>query len=319
MNKRERVLHLAHHGTLADDYVPAAFFLHFPEACHAGPAAVAKHVEYFQATGNDLVKIQYEHNYPRLEAIRRSRDWAKMPCYGAEFYADQLDVVDGVVTALKNQAVVMVTLYSPFMFAGQTVGEDALVRQMEEDPVAVSAGLETIVESMSTFVDGCIRRGVDGFYASTQGGEAGRFSDPTIFDRFVKPTDLAVWDGFVDRTQLNVLHVCDYVAPYESLERYIDYPGHIVSAPTELTSAGETRHLTGAHVAERFGRPFLGGMERLGVISTGPRDEVRRAARGALEAGPAAMILGADCTMRADTDWSNIAAATEVAHAFGGG
>jgi len=309
MTRRDRILSLASDGRLPDDYLPAAFFLHFPEDCHTGRAAVEKHVEYFRATGNDIAKIQYEHKYPLLDSIRRSHDWTNMPCYGEEFYADQLDVVEGVVRELGQEAVVIVTLYSPFMFASQTVGREALFRQFADDPAAVRSGLDVIVESMGVFIRGCIERGVDGFYASTQGGERDAVA-PEIFDEYVKPTDLAVWDLFNDRTGVNVLHVCDYHGPYESFDRYVDYPGHIVSAPNEVGGRG----VTGQEIAERFGRPVLGGMERLGVISTGPADAVGPAARAAIEGGPDAMILGADCTLAATTDWHNIAVATEVAH-----
>ena len=309
MTKRDRLLQLAHEGTLADDYVPAAFFLHFPEEFHAGRAAVDKHIEYFRATGNDIMKIQYEHKYPLLDSIRRSHDWTNMPCYGEDFYADQLDVVEGIVREVGSEAVVIVTLYSPLMFASQVVGKDALPRQFEDDPDAVRKGLDTIVESMGHFIRGCIERGVDGFYASTQGGEAGRLPDG-VFENHIRPTDLAAWDHFRDSTTFNVLHVCDYEAPYASFEAVRGYPGHIVSAPNEVGG----KPISGREIADLFGRPFLGGMERLGVISTGPADAVSSAARQALETGPEAMVLGADCTLAASTDWANIAAATWVAH-----
>jgi uroporphyrinogen decarboxylase len=309
MTKKDRLLHLAHEGSLADDYVPAAFFLHFPSEFHTGRAAVDKHVEYFRATGNDIMKIQYEHKYPLLDSIRRSHDWTNMPCYGEEFYADQLEVIGGIVKEIGDEAVVIVTLYSPLMFAGQTVGKEALPRQFEDDPEAVRKGLDVIVESMGHFIRGCIDRGVDGFYASTQGGEQGRLPDG-VFEAHIRPTDLAAWDHFRDRTRFNVLHVCDYEAPYASFDTVVDYPGHIVSAPNEVGG----KPFTGREAAELFGRPFLGGMERLGVISTGPTDAVPEAARAALEAGPEAMILGADCTLDAGTDWKNIAAATAAAH-----
>ncbi len=310
MTTRERMLHLAHEGSRADDYLPAAFFLHFPEDCHTGQAAVDKHIEFYRTTGNDILKVQYEHKYPAMDEIREPRDWAKMPCYDADFYADQLDVVAGVVEALSEETVIIVTLYSPFMFAGQVVGKETLPRHFAEDPAAVRGGLDIIVESMSYFINGCIDRGVDGFYASTQGGEIGRL-EGDVFDTFVKPTDLAVWDMFREKTPFNVLHVCDYAAPYASFDRYTDYPGHIVSAPNEVGG----KPISGREVAALFGRPFLGGMERLGVISTGPRDEITTHAEGAIEEGPEAMILGADCTLAADTDWRNIATATGVAHA----
>ena len=38
--------------------VPAAFFLHFDQAYHRGRAAVDKHLEFFRATGMDIVKSQ---------------------------------------------------------------------------------------------------------------------------------------------------------------------------------------------------------------------------------------------------------------------
>ncbi|MFP4377195.1 MAG: uroporphyrinogen decarboxylase family protein [Spirochaetales bacterium] len=315
MDNRERLLHLASNGTLPDNYVPAAFFLHFSESAHRGKAAVDAHLDYYRATGNDLIKVQYEHNYPLLNSIQNPVDWKSMPIYGEEFYADQLDVVEGVVKAAGNETVVIVTLYSPFMFAEQAVGPKTLLDHLEADPAAVESGLERIVASMEIFIDGCVKRGVDGFYASTQGGEAGRIKTAGVFDDYVKPTDLSVWQAIGDRTPCNVLHVCDYVAPYEDYDRYLSYPGQIVSAPNELVGG----HITGAQIAELFGRPFLGGMERLGAISTGPKEEVEARARQALAEGSANMILGADCTLRPETDRGNIAAATGVAHRYRAG
>ncbi len=309
MTTRDRMLLLADEGKPADDYVPAAFFLHFREDCHAGDAAVQKHLEYYRTTGNDLMKIQYEHRYPMLEEIRRPEDWRKMPCYDESFYADQLDVVEGVVRELKKETVIIVTLYSPFMFAGHVVGKERLLQHFAGNPEAVRGGLDIIVASMQHLVQGCIDRGVDGFYASTQGGEIGRLP-ADVFDSYVRPTDLAVWDFFQDRTPFNVLHVCDYAAPYADFSRYTEYPGHIVSAPNEVGG----RTISGKEISELFARPFLGGMERLGVISNGPVESIRREAEEAIESGPEAMILGADCTLAAATDWVNIRAATEVAH-----
>jgi uroporphyrinogen decarboxylase len=233
-----------------------------------------------------------------------------MPLYTEDFYSDQLDVVEGVVKEMGAETIVIVTLYSPFMFAEQTVGADVLLSHLDDDPAAVKEGLDIIVDSMHIFIDGCVERGVDGFYVSTQGGEAGRISVEGVFDDYVKPTDLSVWHRIGERTPFNVLHVCDYVGPYTDYERYRTYPGHIVSAPTELLGG----HITGAQIAEQFNRPFMGGMDRLGVISTGPGNEVESRAMQSLAEGPESMILGADCTLRADTSWDNIKRATKVAH-----
>ena len=122
MNKRDAVLSLldpAH----TPETVPAAFFLHFDPAYHQGQAAVEKHLEYFRYTGMDFVKIQYERRFPPLEAIRRPEDWAKMPYYKLDFYEEPLRVVEGLVKAAKAEALVILTLYSPFMLAGQTTSD----------------------------------------------------------------------------------------------------------------------------------------------------------------------------------------------------
>ena len=73
--------------------------------------------------------------------------------------------------------------------------------------------MEAVTDSLLTFVRACVKLGVDGFYASTQGGERGRFDDPGIFDRAIKPYDLTVMNEINATCEFNILHVCDYVAP----------------------------------------------------------------------------------------------------------
>ena len=80
MNKRERVLALL--GPALPDVVPAGFFLHFDPAHHAGRPAVDKHLEFFRATGMDLVKVQYEQALPSCpmpgsSAPRPTLSWAE--------------------------------------------------------------------------------------------------------------------------------------------------------------------------------------------------------------------------------------------------
>ena len=191
MNKRDAVLSLLD-STKVPSYIPAAFFLHFDPAYHSGQAAVDKHLEYFKYTGMDFVKIQYEGKFPTLPAIQKPEDWAKMPFYGLDFYEPQLKVVEGLVKAAKKDALVVLTLYSPFMCAGHTAGEDTVTRHILENPQAVQRGMQIITDSLMGFVKACIKLGLDGFYASTQGGEAGRFPGRELFDQCVRPYDLAL-------------------------------------------------------------------------------------------------------------------------------
>jgi uroporphyrinogen decarboxylase len=311
MTKRDLVLGLLDPGK-PQAITPAAFFLHFDPSCHFGQPAVAKHLEFFRATGMDFVKIQYERGFPPLPDILRPEDWTGIPLYGEEFFAPQLEAVEGIVNAAKREAVFVVTLYSPFMCATHAVGEEKVLRHMRENPEPVRKGMEVVTESLMTFVKACIRLGVDGFYHSTQGGERHRLADRTLFDTFVRPYDLAVMREAERSCIFNILHICDYAGEYDDLARFQDYPGHVVSCPLKVGG----NPLTLAEASRFFARPVMGGLDRRGAIATGNAAHIRAEVVAALGSAPARFILGADCTVPAETPWENLRTAIETAHAW---
>jgi uroporphyrinogen decarboxylase len=309
MNKRDLMLRFLHDSETVD-YVPAAFFLHFDPAYHRGQAAVNKHLSFFRETGMDFVKIQYEHQISPQPVVQQPEDWRALPQYDETFFAEPLQVVEGVVKAAKEEALVVVTLYSPFMWAGQIAGNETLMQHARENPAAVRQGMESITESVRAFVRACIRLGVDGFYASTQGGESSRFANLRLFETFVKPYDLAIMEEIDQACIFNILHICDYHAGYDDLTRFLDYPGHVVNAP--LFVGGQPVPLE--EMVRLFKRPFMGGMERTGIIASGTPEEVRAEATAVLRQAPARFILAADCTVPANTPWRNLRAAVATAH-----
>jgi uroporphyrinogen decarboxylase len=309
MNRRETMLGWLD-GSLDFSYTPAAFFMHFPPECHAGQAAIDRHLEYFRYTGMDFVKIQYEFPFPHRPDLQSPDDWAAMPLYGREFYQEQLNVVEGLIEAIDGEALVIQTLYSPFMSAGHTTSDATITDHLKRAPDKVKQGLEVITESTLRFVHACIDLGVDGFYASTQGGEAHRFEDPAIFSRYIKPYDLAVMEAVNRGCPFNVLHVCDYMGAYDDLSPFLDYPGDVVNCPLTLAS-GTT---TAREMAEIFDRPYMGGLDRHGTIATGTHEAIHHRVRDFLSSAPDRTILGADCTIPSDTDWDNVKTAIAAAH-----
>lgn len=328
-NKRDLMLSLIDDASAPPPIIPAAFFLHFPPEFHAGAASVQKHLEFFRATGMDFVKIQYERTFPKIPTIQQPDDWRTMPVYDREFFAGQLAAIKGLVEAAKSEAVVVVTLYSPFMCAGHTTSSALVTQHMQQDPDAVRAGLDAITASLLLFVRECIQLGVDGFYHSTQGGEAGRFPDLSpaeargLFEQVIKPADLAVMNEVNATSPFNILHVCDYVRDYvrdyDDFGPFVDYPGDIVNAPLTLHTAAGPQTLTPGEVAAQFGRPFMGGLARKGVIATGTPGEVAEAARAVCQTAPDRFVLAADCTVPSETPWANLKAAIDAAHAFRAG
>jgi uroporphyrinogen decarboxylase len=309
MNLRDRMLGIAENRGTAG-YVPAAFFLHFDPSCHRGQAAVDRHMEFFRETGMDFVKIQYEHPFPKLPAFARPGDWTSVPRLGADYFSEPLEVISGIVKAVKKQALVVVTLYSAVMHAAHATSREMLTTHLEQDPEATVKGLKIINESILVFVRECVKRGADGFYASTQGGEAGRFRDPGLFSRHLKPVDLEVMNEIRRLCPFNILHVCDYHGAYDDLAPYRDYPGHIVNCGTRLRSG----NLAPREISRMFGRPFMGGMDRHGVLVSGTREEIQEEVRRVIGAAPPAFALGADCTVPSDIPLEKLKAAIDAAH-----
>jgi uroporphyrinogen decarboxylase len=311
MNKRDLVLSLLERDRTSY-YIPAAFFLHFEPTCHRGWAAVEKHLEFFNFTGMDIIKIQYEHTFPKNPDLLKPGDWEKIPIFDESFFEEPLAVVKGLVERAKKDALVIVTLYSPFMVAGQINGQETISGHILENPVKAKKGVAAVTASMINFVRSCIRYGVDGFYTSTQGAEAFRFPNLEPFFECIKPYDLEIMNEVNEKCPFNILHICDYHGGYNDLSPFQDYPGDIVNCGLHV---GE-RILTGKEVSTYFNRPFMGGMERKKEIVSGSETEIQQTVDRILENAPPRFFLGADCTVPSETRWENLRVAIERAHKF---
>lgn len=311
LSKRERMLQwLA--GKTEPGYVPAAFFLHFGPEYRNGLPAARRHMEFFRTTDMDFVKIQFEQTYERQPFLQTPRDWSKLKLQRLDFYEPLLVTLRELVRANKKDALVLMTLYSPFMSAGQCASAPVLQRHLEEDPSAVKKGLEILTESQLLFVKACIEAGVDGFYMSTQGSEAKRFQNPEIFRQYIKPFDLVAMKHAQSACPFNILHVCDYHMPYANYDVVRDYPGHVVNCNTVL--AGRTISLQ--EIGQFFGRPVMGGLDRHGLIAKGSKADLEAEVRRVAKEAPRQFILGADCTVDSATDWNRLRDAIAAAHSL---
>ena len=63
-----------------------------------------------------------------------------------------------------------------------------------------------------------------------------------------------------------------------------------------------------------FGRPYMGGMDRKGILVSGNKSEIKQRVKELLQDAPDQFILGADCTLPSDIDWDNIKTAIATAH-----
>jgi uroporphyrinogen decarboxylase len=143
----------------------------------------------------------------------------------------------------------------------------------------------------------------------------GRFQDPSLFEKHIKPVDLEVMNEIDESFEFNILHICDYHEEYGSygdLTPFLEYPGRVVNVSTQIGG----KQLTPSKISEIFNRPYMGGMNRLGPIAGGTKGDIRSASKSVLEDAPAGFILGADCTIPGDSPWENLKIAIHEAHAM---
>jgi uroporphyrinogen decarboxylase len=108
----------------------------------------------------------------------------------------------------------------------------------------------------------------------------------------------------------NILHICDYNGPYNDLTPFLDYPGDVVN----FSLAVGDRQLSTREAARLFGRPYMGGMDRHGAITSGDRSTILDTVSNLLASAPGHYILAADCTVPSETPWTDIALAVDTAH-----
>jgi len=71
-------------------------------------------------------------------------------------------------------------------------------------------------------------------------------------------------------------------------------------------------------ISRLFKRPYMGGMERTGILTTGTPEQIESEVRRVVKSAPRQFILGADCTVPDNTDWNRLRQAISVAHRIGG-
>ncbi len=311
-SKRERILQVLDQSR-PNEYVPAAFFLHFENKL--GRKAVQDHKDFYRATNMDFVKVFYEIAVPTVD-INSGSDWEKVPVYGEEFFAPQVAVIADLAREFGNEAFVLPTVYSPLALAHQTLGRGKDFKKLiTENPKAFGKAIKNLSLSIENYLRAARKAGADGFYISTQGGDGNSIPEK-IWKEQVRQWDKHVSEVANEIGEINILHICDYGTPFknaEALYGFADYPASIINVPLNF-SDGSTLNLKEAQ--KRFGRPIFGGLERLGVITKGSIEEAKAEVDKVLENASPNFILGADCTVPGTTDWENLRAIIDYAHTW---
>ncbi|MDL2288450.1 hypothetical protein LJC32_03605 [Oscillospiraceae bacterium OttesenSCG-928-F05] len=316
MTKRERLLAAVQGKPV--DRTPTGFWLHFPKEAFFGKAAVDAHLDFFEKTDTDIMKIMNESLVPAFP-IEKPSDWREvMPLRrDARFVTDALDVTKGVLDKVGGKGVVLLTVHGLIASMwhtrggpdGYEAGRKMLARHYHLRPGFVIDALRTLSEGLTRFVEEAMKTGIDGIYYAALGGERGLFDDET-FEYIIKPLELQILDAAKNAPTFNVLHLCK---DNLDLSRYIGYPGAVVNWATHEGNPS----LEEGHNIFRT-RTLLGGFDdRAGVLVDGDKKTIAaetKALIARMKAINTPFILGADCTLPTDIDYSRIRAAVDAAH-----
>lgn len=300
------------------DHIPAGFSLHFPTDQNAGEAGVQAHLEFFQETDTDLVKIMNENLVPAQGTIQKPGDWSCIAPITRDtpFIKRQLDFTRAILDRYTGDGYSLGTLHgitaSSIHPIEQAYGYDGsrnlLLEHLREDERPVLDAIKRIAEGMCELVRGYQEAGVDGIYYAALGGEARWFTDEE-FARWIEPFDRLILSE-IRKTGLNVfLHICKDGL---RMERYRGY-GELCDVVNWDVYEAQMTMEDGQRLFP--GKVLMGGLpNRSGVMTDGSKEQlVQEAQRLVRRFGPTRFILGADCTLPTELPYERIRWLAEAA------
>mgnify|MGYP000002856138 FL=1 len=312
MTKKERVI-AAIKGQPVDR-IPSGFWLHFPESCFYGDAAVQAHLKFFRETETDIQKIMNENLVPCDIPIRKAVDWKNLKPFHRQspFIVNQVEIIKRILDLTGGEGLTLATVHGIVASAwharggsaGYETGSGLLAEHLREDPQAVSYGWEIISDGLAILTQACLEAGEDGIYYAALGGESYLFTDEE-FETYIKPHDLKVLKAAED-SPYNVLHICK---DRLNLERYRNYPCAVVNWGVYEQNPSL---LEGAAIFPD--KAILGGLDdRSGVLVDGTKEQIQNEVNQILRMMDGRrFLLGADCTLPTEIAYDRIHAAVEA-------
>lgn len=234
--------------------------------------------------------------------VRASYDWMRiepqLPSAGA--FGEQLEAIRLIRQRLGPDVPMIETIFTPLSVVGDLMeSDDQLVRDLRSIPELVKPALEAVTETLVGFASRCLESGADGiFFATTQWASYDLLTHEEYL-RFGRPYDLRVLEA-VRHARFNLLHVC---GEHSMLFELADYP---VQAVNWAASSPTTPSL--AEAVGRVSKLLIGGLSFGALAGEDTAAVVAEAAAASRATGARHWMLGADCTVRAETRDVNLQA-----------
>lgn len=315
MNKKERVLTAINGG--APDHVPTCFSLHFPRDKAFGAEGVKSHLQFFEKTNTDVLKIMNENLVPYMGEIKKADDWnnIKKISLDDDFMVQQLKFVDEILKNCEKEAYVVGTLHGTVASGihpiediyGYEAVRELFCEHLRDNPQPMIDAFKRLSEGMCLLSQKLISMGVDGIYYAALGGEKYYFTDDE-FEKYIAPLDKMILTTIKESGGHTWVHMCKDKLNLERYRSYGDYSDVVNWGVFEDNiSLDEGRKIF-------KNSTILGGLQnRTGVLIDGNDQElVAEITRIIATEGKTNFILGADCTLPTEISYSRIKLISEV-------
>ncbi len=325
MHHRERILR-ALRGEMAD-VPPVALWRHFPGEDQQAESLARAHVAFWERFRFDLLKVTPASGYygedwglrstyrPNREGVRtyldrpikKASDWRRLApldvtagAYGRELWALRL-----VREAVGPQVPVLATVFSPLTVARTLSGEEAVVRDLRENPDDLHAGLEIIADVTARFAAACLASGADGIFFATQMACPAAATEEE-YEAFGRPYDLRVLEA-VAGAEIVILHLHGEGAYFDLLT---DYPVHAINWHDRRTSPSlrEAR--------SRTSLCLVGGIHEQAIADRSPQEIAAEVQDALVQTGGHGHVVAPGCVVPIDTPEANLAAAVQAARVW---
>ena len=319
MTKKERVISAINGKDV--DYVPSGFSLHFDKKIVFGDNEVKAHIDFFDKTDTDIVKIMNENLVPYMGEINSADDYKMVKAVTLEddFMKNQIELSKRILEKCDtNNSFTMATLHGvtasaihPLERMSKKFTYDEvrihLCKLLNENPKPVLDGMKRITEGMCKLATKYIELGIDSVYYAALGGERRFFTDEQ-FSEWIEPMDKQILSAIKDAGGYAFLHICKDGLDMNRYSGYSDYFDVVNWGVYETQYSLEQGR-------ELFpNKTIMGGLRnRSGVLVDGTNDEVKEEVKNIITSyGKKGFILGADCTLATEQDLGKIYAAVEA-------
>ncbi|MFZ2811059.1 MAG: uroporphyrinogen decarboxylase family protein [Lactococcus raffinolactis] len=311
----------------AVDRIPTGFWYHFfkDELVEATSQAdliadnVTGHQKFISNFEPDFIKLMSDgyFHYPNASKWRKASDeeLLAVTSIGKDhvWLTEQAELVKSQHAKFSEDIFSFYNIFAPATYLKFALGgDDQLVNFVNgHSKQAIQHIFDIVSQDIADLAVAVIKQGsADGIYYSTQNIQS--TSDQTIFNQWVKPSDLTVLKAAKAAGGTNVLHICGYEGASNRLTDFSDYPADIVNWATavEGVTLSQGRSIFPNQV-------LLGGFGNTtkDVLYQGTIDDIAAATQAIITAfgDDTRFLIGADCTVPRDIDLKHLQAARKAA------